>query len=42
MVEVYCDDVSARWLFMSEENAKLWIARQTDSRKYGIKPYIQQ
>ena len=39
MVEVYRDGVTTKLLFLSEENARRWIARQNDGARYTTKPY---
>lgn len=39
MFEVYRDGVPTRRLFLSEENARLLINRQTDGAAYTVEPY---
>lgn len=40
MVEVYRDGESTHRLFLTEENAKYWIATHgTDGAEYSVKPY---
>ena len=39
MWEVYRDGRPTSRLFLSEENARLYIARQTDGAVYTIEPY---
>lgn len=39
MLEVYRGDVPTKRLFLSEENVRLWINRQTDGAAYEIKIY---
>lgn len=39
MFEVYRDGVATKLLFLSEENARLWILNQADDACYSIRPY---
>ena len=39
MFEVYRDGSPTSYLFLSEENARHWISRQTDGAEYKIMPY---
>ena len=39
MFEVYRDGSPTSYLFLSEENANLWINSQTDGAEYSVKPY---
>ena len=39
MFEVYRDGHPTNRLFLSEENAKLYIGRMTDGAEYTIMPY---
>ena len=40
MVEVYRNGEPTRRLFMSEENAQLWIGRQYDGAAYTVEPFM--
>ena len=42
MYEVYRDGEATNRLFLSEENARLWIDRQVDGAEYTIMPYAPQ
>ena len=39
LYEVYRDGNPTKHLFLSEENANLWINRQTDGAKYTVEAY---
>ena len=39
MLEVYRGGVPTKRLFFSEENARLWINRQTDGAEYTVELY---
>ena len=39
MFEVYRDGVATKLLFLSEENARLWILHQTDDAAYSVRPF---